>query len=97
MRVRDVAALVAEGSYTRVYLAAERPMLVLRRMTSWETSLPAPPFLRAERSLIINVERVAELVIRSREEGALTLDAEGAPTLELGRVALTRLRGALAK
>lgn len=97
VRVRDVAALVAEGSYTRVYLSAERSMLVLRRMTAWESSLPSPTFLRVERSLIINLERVVDLVIRSREEGTLTLEAEGSPTLELGRAAITRLRAALVK
>ena len=97
VRVRDIAALVAEGSYTRVYLADERSMLVLRRMADWESLLPAPPFLRAERSLIVNLERVADMVVRSREEGSLTLDALGSPVLDLGRAAITRLRAELVK
>ncbi|MET0261947.1 MAG: LytTR family DNA-binding domain-containing protein [Rariglobus sp.] len=96
VRLRDIAALAGEGSYTRVYLAAERSMLVLRRMDAWETLLPAPPFVRAERSLIVNLERVEGLDVRSRDEGTLKLEAEGSPTLELGRVALARLRAVLA-
>jgi two-component system, LytTR family, response regulator len=94
VRARDIAALAGEGSYTRVYLSTERPMLVLRRMDAWETMLPAPPFLRAERSLIVNLERVTSLDIRSRDEGELRLEADGSPSLEVGRVALARLRAA---
>ncbi|CAM2801440.1 LytR/AlgR family response regulator transcription factor [Rariglobus hedericola] len=95
VRARDIAALAGEGSYTRVYLSDERSMLVLRRMDAWETMLPAPPFLRAERSLIVNLERVDSLDIRSRDEGVLRLAADGAPARVLGRVALSRLRAAL--
>jgi len=95
VRVRDIAALVGEGSYTRVHLTTERPMLVFRRMADWEEMLPTPPFLRADRSLLINLNRIATLDIRSREVGELTLDSPGSPPLSLGRRALTRLRAAL--
>jgi Response regulator of the LytR/AlgR family len=95
VRVGDIAALVAEGSYTRVHLAAERPMLILRRMTDWESLLPAPPFLRLERSLLVNLDRIAALDIHSRDHAELTLDALASPPLPLARVALTRLRAAL--
>lgn len=97
VRVSDIAALVAEGSYTRVHLPAERPMLVLRRMSDWEALLPAPPFLRLERSLLVNLERVTGLDIRSRNNAELTLDALASPPLPLARVALSRLRAALPK
>lgn len=95
VRLGEIAALVAEGDYTRVHLATDRSMLVLRRMAAWEALLPMPPFLRAHRSLLVNLERVAGLDIASRDAGQLTLDAFGAPTLELGRVALAQLRAAL--
>lgn len=96
VRLRDIAALAAEGSYTRVHLADERSMLVLHRMDAWETLLPTPPFLRAERSLIVNMDRVSGINVRSRDEGVLHLVAEGSPALPLGRVALARFRAALA-
>ncbi|HWL16567.1 MAG TPA: LytTR family DNA-binding domain-containing protein [Opitutus sp.] len=95
VRVSDIAALVAEGSYTRVHLAAERSMLVLKRMAAWEALLPAPPFLRLERSLLVNLDRIAGLDVRSRDSGVLTLDALNSPPLPLARVALVRLRAAL--
>lgn len=94
VRVRDIAALVAEGSYTQAFLADERPMLVLRRMNAWESLLPAPPFLRVERSLLVNLDRIARLDIRSRDVAELVLDASGSPAVPLARVALTRLRAA---
>jgi len=37
------------------------------------------------------------MVVRSREEGSLTLDALGSPVLDLGRAAITRLRAELVK
>ena len=94
VRVCDIAALVGEGSYTRVHLTTERPMLVFRRMAAWEEILPTPPFLRADRSLLVNLNRIAALDIRSREVGELTLDSPGSP-LSLGRRALVRIRAAL--
>jgi len=95
VRVRDIAALVGEGSYTRVHLTTERPMLVFRRMAACEEILPTPPFLRADRSLLINLDRITALDIRSREAGELTLDSPDSSPLSLGRRALARLRAAL--
>lgn len=95
VRVGDIAALVGEGSYTRVHLTTERPMLVFRRMATWEEILPTPPFLRADRSLLINLNRITSLDIHSREVGELTLDSPGSSPLSLGRRALARIRTAL--
>lgn len=97
VRVGDIAALAAEGSYTQVHLATERPMLVLRRMAAWEALLPSPPFLRLERSLLVNLDRITGLDIRSRDSGEITLDALGSPPFPLARAALARLRAALPK
>lgn len=95
VRLNDIAALVAVGDYTRVHFAAERPMLVLRRMAAWEALLPAPPFLRADRSLLVNLDRIAALDIQSRDAGRLTLAAHDTPCLALARVALASIRAAL--
>ncbi|WP_415908681.1 LytR/AlgR family response regulator transcription factor [Oleiharenicola sp. Vm1] len=96
VRLGDIAAIVAEGSYTHVHLAAERTMFLPRSMSTWAQQLPAPPFLRADRSLFVNLARVTRLEVRSRDDGQLTLDAAGAPTLLLRRVALSQIRAALA-
>ncbi len=96
VEVRDIAAVVAEGSYTQVHFATDRPMLVLRTMADWEALLPAPPFLRVDRSLVVNLERIVGIDVHSRDKGELTLQADGSPRLHLGRLALNRVREALA-
>ncbi len=96
VEVRDIAAVVAEGSYTQVHFASDRPMLVLRTMADWEALLPAPPFLRVDRSLVVNLERIVGIDVHSRDKGELTLQANGSPRLHLGRLALNRVREALA-
>ncbi len=96
VRLGDIAAIVAEGSYTHVHLAAERSLFIPRSMNTWAPQLPTPPFLRADRSLFVNLSRIARLDIRSRDDGQLTLDAAGTPTLPLRRVALAQIRAALA-
>lgn len=96
VRLGDIAAIVAEGSYTHVHLAAERSLFIPRSMNTWAPQVPTPPFLRADRSLFVNLTRIARLDIRSRDDGQLTLDAAGAPTLLLRRVALAQIRAALA-
>ena len=90
----EIAAVAAEGHYTRVYLAAEPSMFILRAINTWAAQLPAPGFLRADRSLIVNLARVRGLDLLSRDGAQLTLAAVGAP-LELGRAATARLRTAL--
>jgi two-component system, LytTR family, response regulator len=90
----EIAAVAAEGHYTRVHLAAEPAMFLSRGIADWAAQLPAPGFLRADRSLIVNLSRVRGLEVRSRDLARLTLDAVGSP-LELGRAASARLRAAL--
>lgn len=92
--VSEIAAIAAEGHYTRVYLAKDPPMFILRGITAWAAQLPAPGFLRADRSLIVNLARVRALDLPSRDVTHLTLDAVGG-TLTLGRVATVRLRSKL--
>lgn len=90
----DIAAIEADGHYARVYLAAEPPMHVQRGIATWAAQLPAPRFLRLDRSLIVNLDRVRSLDVRSRDVAELKLLAGGNP-LMLGRAASARLRTAL--
>lgn len=90
----EIAAVAADGHYTRVYLANEPPMFILRGINAWAAQLPKPGFVRADRSLIVNLVRIRGLTVKSRGAAVLTLDAICAP-LELGRTATTRLRAVL--
>lgn len=66
-------------------------MLILRPIGEWERRLPAPPFARLDRSLLINLASVRAFQVHSRKEGQLELAGLAEP-LALGRTASLRLR-----
>lgn len=91
----EIAALCAEGDFTRIHLAGQPALLILRTLSHFEGLLPAPPFQRVGRSVLINLDRVRRLQSRDRNLSHVVLDGlDGA--LPLGRVATSRLRAALA-
>lgn len=93
VRLTEIAAVAAEGHYTRVYLATEPAMFILRGINAWAALLPEELFLHVDRSLIVNLALVRALDVRSRDESVLTLAAPGA-SFTLGRLATSRLRTA---
>ncbi|MEP9369592.1 LytTR family DNA-binding domain-containing protein [Xanthobacter sp. VNH20] len=91
----DIVALRADGDFTRVFLAGQPPLMMLRTLGTFETLLPRPPFLRLGRSLMVNCDRLRSIETPSRDRAHVAL--EGLPTpLILGRAATGRLREALA-
>lgn len=89
--VADIVAIQAEAAYSRVLLSGGPPMMVLRSISDWERLLPAPPFARVDRSLLVNLPRVRVLDAQSRDESRLELKDLAEP-LRLGRTASLRLR-----
>jgi two-component system, LytTR family, response regulator len=90
-----IVALTAEGDFTRVHLAGQDSLLILRTLTQFEEALPSPPFERISRSMILNLERVRHTASRGRDRAQVVLEGLEMP-LPLGRVAALRLRAALA-
>lgn len=91
----EIAALRAEGDFTRVHLAGQPVMLILRTLSHFEGLLPAPPFRRLGRSVLVNLDRVRGVQSRDRNLSHVMLDGLD-DALPLGRVATARLRAALA-
>lgn len=91
----EIAALCAEGDFTRVVLADQPPLLIWRTLSHFETVLPAPPFVRLSRSLILNRDRLRSFDTPSRNRSRVTLEGVG-ETLVLGRAATSRLRDVVA-
>lgn len=89
--VGKIAAIRAEGAYTRILISGQPPMMVLYSIGDWETRLPAPPFARLDRSHLVNLARVEEATMVNRNQTRVMLDEVAAP-LELGRAASQRLR-----
>jgi two-component system LytT family response regulator len=91
----DIAALRADGDFTRVLLANRPEVMIWRTLAHFESLLPSPPFLRLGRSLIINRDRLRNIEAPSRESAYITLLGIAEP-LMLGRTAAQRLRESLA-
>jgi two-component system LytT family response regulator len=87
-------ALEADGDFTRVFVAGEAPMLICQKLGAYERELPSPPFVRVDRSLILNVPAIARTHRQSRDEEQVWLDGLAEPFV-LGRVARQRLKEAL--
>lgn len=91
----DILAIEAEGDFSRVHVARQPPLMILRSIGQFEAALPSPPFLRAGRSILVNCDRIRSVTTRSRDEARVLLDGMSDP-IRLGRVAAARLRRALA-
>jgi len=92
---REIVALRADGDFTQVHLADQPPVMIWRTLAHFESLLPAPPFLRLGRSLIVNRDRLRHVETLSRTSTRLTLDGLAEP-IEIGRSAAARLRDAMA-
>lgn len=90
----QIAAIKAEGAYSRVLLRDAAPMMVLRGLSEWERILPADGFARVDRSLIVQPALVRQIEATSRDEATVAIDGL-ATRLSLGRAALARLRRCL--
>ena len=88
--IQEIAALEADRDFTRFHIAGEAPILICQSIGAYERTLPAPPFLRLSRSLMINTGRIARAEHPSRNETRLWLRGIAAP-FRLGRAARTRL------
>jgi two-component system LytT family response regulator len=93
-RARDIVLLQAEGDFTRVTVAQEHPLLICQTLGAFERTLPGPPLVRLDRSLMINLERVETIEISPTRGARVTLRGLEEP-VELGRTAMRRLREAI--
>lgn len=93
-RPAEIVALRADGDFTHVFVADQPALMMWRTLAHFESLLPAPPFLRLGRSLIVNRDRLRRVETPSRESARIMLQGMAEP-LTLGRTASARLREAL--
>lgn len=89
--IADIAALQAEGDFTRVIGTSEPNLLIYRPLGHYADLLPSPPFVRVDRSLLINSDRIARTERVSRDTMKLWMRDLPEPFL-LGRAAQARLK-----
>ncbi len=94
--LEKIVLLEAEGDFTRVSVEGEPPILICQTLGSYENTLPSPPFLRLDRSLIVNTARVESITSESGATGSVSLVGIPSP-LALGRTALRRLRATVSE
>ena len=87
----EICAVKAEADYTRIDIAGGHTMLVRKSMTRWEQELPAPPFLKISRRLLLNAPRIRTIVANDRGGGEVQIDGVENP-LPVSRVELRRIR-----
>jgi two-component system LytT family response regulator len=93
-RAEHIVLLQAEGDFTRVTVEAEHPLLICQTLGIFERTLPSPPLIRLDRSLMVNLERVETIEVSPTRGARVTLRGLETP-VELGRTALRRLREAI--
>ncbi len=91
IRTREIRAVEAQGNYALFYLAGDKTILMTKAMHHWEEILPAELFLRAHRSLLVNVELITGIEKMSRNEYQLTFKDLSKP-ISVSRLALQRIK-----
>ena len=91
-----VIALEADGDFTNIFIEGESPVMICHNLSYYEKTLPSPPFLRVDRSLIVNLDRIRKIVSEEQGRGVLTLSGIE-KKFPLGRAAHKRLSESLAE
>ena len=89
----EICAVEAEADYTHIFLADGHKAFLRKRMSQWEEELPAPPFFKISRRLLLNTQRIKQIVANDRENAEIHLRGMTKP-LPLSRIELRRLRTA---
>jgi two-component system LytT family response regulator len=89
----EICAVEAEADYTHIFLADGYKAFLRKRMSQWEEELPAPPFFKISRRLLLNTQRIKQIVANDRESAEIHLRGIAKP-LPLSRIELRRLRSA---
>ncbi|WP_165837789.1 LytR/AlgR family response regulator transcription factor [Zavarzinia aquatilis] len=88
---RDIIYLEAERDFTYLHVQGSAPMLASLPLGRFDTLLPTPPFLRINRSLIVNALQIERIVPIDRNTTQIHLRGFHTP-LQVGRSARGALR-----
>lgn len=86
----DLSAVKADGDFCWAYQRDQAPLFLCKRLGEMEDELPRPPFIRVDRSLVVNVKAIVKLERKTRLVSKLLLAGVSEP-LEIGRTATARL------
>jgi two-component system LytT family response regulator len=92
--IDQVVLLEADGDFTNVTVEGQPALMICRTLGSYEVELPSPPFLRLDRSTIINASRLLGTERISRDSERVRLRGRAEPIV-IGRAARQRLKNAI--
>jgi two-component system LytT family response regulator len=72
--INDIIYVEGEGSYTKLYLANAKEVIITRRIKDFEKCLAGKGFLRVHKSYLVNVSHISEL---HKDDGGYLLMANG--------------------
>ena len=87
----EICAVEAKADYTRIHLAGGHTVLMRKRMAQWEQELPAPPFQKISRRLLLNIPRIKGIVVQDRESAEIQFEGTE-KTVTVSRMELRRIR-----
>lgn len=90
----EITHIKAEHNHCLVHLVTHKAVMMLRKISEWNRLLPAELFLRLDRSTIINLASVRDIVSLENRHALVHFHGVDDP-LELRRMAARRLRKAL--
>src|SRR5690606_19536245 len=91
VEVSEVAAILGDGSYTRLLIAGGGSILTLKTMAHWSSVLPEQGFARLNRSVCVNLDRILRCKFVHRDHAEVWLEGQEQP-LKLRRVGAKQLR-----
>ncbi|MBN8712209.1 MAG: hypothetical protein BGO12_08500 [Verrucomicrobia bacterium 61-8] len=91
----QITCIQAAQNYSHVHIGGQEPVMVRRAMAEWERLLPSSAFLRVNRSTILNLNAVREILPLPHHHTSVSFTNSSA-TIELRRLPSRRLRKALA-
>jgi two-component system LytT family response regulator len=89
----EICAVEAEADYTRIHLIGGHTVLMRKRIAQWEQELPAPPFQKISRRLLLNIPRIKGIVAHDRESADIQFEGTDKP-VTVSRMELRRIRQA---
>lgn len=95
IKTQELTLAQAQGDYVLLCSAAHAATLMHITLKRLAPQLPTPPFCAVSRSMIINLDHIAQISQRPGEQTEITFSNNVAP-VTLGRTASQRLRRAIA-
>ena len=92
----QIVAIKSEGDFVRFYHADGEAIMILNTLSAYEKLSSSPPFFKAGRSMILNLDRLRRIEVTARSGSKVMMEGAKEPIM-LGLSATIRLHKILKK